>query len=430
MRRLAILNQKGGVGKTTTAANLGAALALRGRRVLLVDLDPQGNLTDHLGVEAGDDALTVYDVLTEGAALADAAVATGTEGLHLVPSHEDLAGVELELASQPGRESRLRRALDRIAERTAYDYVLVDCPPSLGLLSLNAMVAVDEIFVALQTEYFALRGMTQLQRIVEEVRAEIHPGVRIAGILPTLVDPVTNLAREVIDEVRKHFGDLVFQTRIRKSVRLAEAPGHQLHVFDYAPDSSGAADYRALAEEVEARAPAARATPPPAAKAPAAKPPPVAAKPAAPPAKPPAAPAPAAAKPPVAAPVARPPAPKPAPAAATPPKAAETKSLAPRTPTAIRPVVPPAATPKPPSAGPAPKPSAAPAPGGRTAPVAPRTPPPAPGKPVPPVVPKPHPPAVPPKVVPKMSTTPATPPPKPSAPGRNGEARAPGARTK
>jgi chromosome partitioning protein len=263
MRRVAILNQKGGVGKTTTAANLGAALALKGRRVLLVDLDPQGNLTDHLGVEPGDDALTVYDVLTDGAALADAAVATGTEGLHVVPSHEDLAGVELELSAKPGRETRLRQAVDRLAAgRTAYDYLIVDCPPSLRLLSLNAMAAVDEVYIALQTEYFALRGLTQLQRILDLVRARIHPGLRLAGILTTLVDPVTNLAREVTEEVRRHFGDLVFRTRIRKSVRLAEAPGHQRHVFDYAPESSGAHDYRALADEVEARAPA--AAPPPA----------------------------------------------------------------------------------------------------------------------------------------------------------------------
>jgi chromosome partitioning protein len=259
MHVLAVLNQKGGVGKTTTAVNLGAALARRGRRVLLVDLDAQGNLTDHLGVEPEDGATTSYDVLVEGAPIADAAVATGTEGLHVVPAHEDLAALEVETADRTGRETRLREALARLPDG-AYDWVIVDCPPSLGLLSLNAMAAADEVLITLQTEYFAMRGLTQLQRIVDMVRRNVHPGLRILGILPTLVSPVTNLAREVTQEVREHYGDAVFRTRIRQNVRLAEAPGHRRHIFDYAPASPGAEDYRALAEEVEARVAVPRAT--------------------------------------------------------------------------------------------------------------------------------------------------------------------------
>jgi chromosome partitioning protein len=251
MRVVAILNQKGGVGKTTTAVNLGAALARRGRRVLLVDMDPQCNLTDHLGVELDEDDLSVYDVLASGASLDETIVPTATEGLDVAPADEDLAGVEVEMAGWPGREALLRRAIEALPQER-YDWVIVDCPPSLGLLSLNAMAACPEIFITLQTEYFALRGLGQLARIVEMVRSSIHPELRIAGILPTLVSPVTNLAREVLEEVQEHFGDRVFRTRIRQNVRLAEAPGHQQHIFDYAPHSAGAHDYEALAAEVEA----------------------------------------------------------------------------------------------------------------------------------------------------------------------------------
>lgn len=266
MRVVAILNQKGGVGKTTTAVNLGAALALRGRRVLLVDLDPQCNLTDHLGVEIEDDTPTMYDVLTcesgpgpgeaplHRVGLEDVIVATSTEGLDVAPADEDLAGVEVEMAGWPGREALLRRAIEELPP-DRYDWVLVDCPPSLGLLSLNAMAACTEVFITLQTEYFALRGLGQLTRVVEMVRSSIHTNLRITGILPTMVSPVTKLAKEVIAEVEKYFGNRMFATRIRQNVRLAEAPGHQQHIFDYAPRSAGARDYQALAAEVEGEAP-------------------------------------------------------------------------------------------------------------------------------------------------------------------------------
>lgn len=252
MRVVAILNQKGGVGKTTTAVNLGAALALTGQRVLLVDADPQGNLTDHLGLDEQVGETTLYDVLTDNAPIEAAVLATDTPGLHVLPADSDLAAVEQELATEIARETRLRRGLSRLAE-DAYDWVLIDCPPSLGLLSLNAMTAATGLIVTVQTEYFAMRGLGQLDEIVTMVQEHVNPQLEILGILTTLVNPVTRLAREVIDEIRSAYGDLVFETRIRQNVRLAEAPGHQVHIFAYDELSAGAADYRALATELAGR---------------------------------------------------------------------------------------------------------------------------------------------------------------------------------
>ena len=276
MRIIAVVNQKGGVGKTTTSVNLGAGLALRGRRVLLVDMDPQGNLTDHLLPDPapGTERASVYDVLVEGRPVVQAVTPTSTPGLAIVPSHEDMAGCELDLASVIGREVLLRDALADLPP-DAWDFVFLDCPPSLGLLSLNALAAANEVFIALQTEFFAMRGLSALDRTIDLVRRRINPQLVLGGIVPTLVDP-TRLSREIMDEVRGHYGNRVFETRIRTNIRLAEAPSYGKHIFEYAPDCAGAADYAALAAEVDAGAravPESVETPVAAARAPVAAPP-------------------------------------------------------------------------------------------------------------------------------------------------------------
>jgi chromosome partitioning protein len=230
--------------------------------VLLVDADPQANLTDHLGVDASATGTSLYDVLTEGAPAAEALVATATPGLWVLPSDEDLAAVEQELATEMAREMRLSRALSlldaecasaREARPGRFDLVLIDCPPSLGLLSLNAMAAADDLLVTVQTEYFAMRGLGKINEIVALVREHVNPRLRILGVLCTLVNPVTRLAREVVEEIEGFFGPQVLRTRIRQNVRLAEAPGHQQHIFDYDPGSAGAADYAAAALEIGRR---------------------------------------------------------------------------------------------------------------------------------------------------------------------------------
>ena len=251
MRLVAICNHKGGVGKTTTVVNLAAALARRGRRVLLLDIDPQACLTIHLGFELGD-GTSVYQVLTEGAPLREAVRATSEPNLALAPSDLELAGAEMELASAIGRESLLKDALHDYVEEEPYDYVMIDCPPSLGLLTINALCAVREIFIPLQTEFLALRGMGRLVEVVTLIRRRLNPLLRVTGILPTLYRSGTLLAREVTEEIQRHFGSYVFTTKIRNNVRLAEAPSHGKSIFAYAANSLGAEDYERLAGEVEA----------------------------------------------------------------------------------------------------------------------------------------------------------------------------------
>ena len=257
MRRVAFMNQKGGVGKTTTCVNLGAALARRGQRILLLDMDPQANLTVHLDVKPDTVGKSVYDVLAGRATLAEVLRPTSTLGMDLAPSSLDLAGAEMELVSTVGREQILKEALDRLEAGDAggsppepYDFLLAACPPSLGLLSVNTLVAVREVIVPLQAEFFALQGMARLREVVDLVQKRLNPSVSILGILPSMVDSRTTLSREVLAEIRGYFGTAVFGTAIRRNVKLAEASSHGRTIFEYAPESNGAADYAALAEEV------------------------------------------------------------------------------------------------------------------------------------------------------------------------------------
>jgi chromosome partitioning protein len=248
---IACANQKGGVGKTTTVVNLGSYLALAGERVLVVDLDPQGNATSGLGLDRTAIEGSVYDAVIDGAHLSGLTVQGPIPGLHVVPSAIALAGAEVELAPVEGRERRLARLLANTA--VEYDYILVDCPPSLGLLTVNALTAADSVLIPLQCEYYALEGLTQLLATLDLIRDHLNPDLAIKGIVLTMYDGRTNLAAEVAAEVRRHLGDRVFQTVIPRNVRLSEAPSHGLPISRYAPDSTGAVAYAALAAEFRTR---------------------------------------------------------------------------------------------------------------------------------------------------------------------------------
>ena len=245
---VAIVNQKGGVGKSTTAINLAAYLAGLGESVLIVDMDPQGNATSGLGVSAGSNGC-MYDVLLEGKPLEQVAVKTEVEGLEVAPATINLVGAEVELVSALAREFKLKRSLEKLPADT-YDRILVDCPPSLDLLTLNALTAADEVLIPIQCEYYALEGLTQLMRSIRMVREELNPNLKIGGVLLTMFDTRTNLAHQVVEEVRAFFGDQVFHTVIPRNVRLSEAPSFGLPVTLYAPKSNGAEAYAAVAEEV------------------------------------------------------------------------------------------------------------------------------------------------------------------------------------
>ncbi|MER3460710.1 MAG: sporulation initiation inhibitor Soj [candidate division GAL15 bacterium] len=247
---LAVANQKGGVGKTTTAVNLGAYLA-RGRwRVLVVDLDPQGNATSGLGVHRAYVRLSTYDCLLRGASLKQAALPTELEGLDLLPSSLDLAGAEVELVHAQPRETRLREVLQPVQDR--YDWILVDCPPSLGLLTVNALAAADGLLVPIQCEFYALEGLAWMLRTVELVRNTLNPRLHVALVVLTMYDPRANLSEQVAQEVRAHFPGRVAKTVIPRSVRLAEAPSHGKPILLYDPQSKGALAYEALAQDVVA----------------------------------------------------------------------------------------------------------------------------------------------------------------------------------
>jgi len=252
-RALAIANQKGGVGKTTTAVNLGAGLAELGYRVLIVDLDPQGNATTGLGVNSRNLQASVYDVLLNDMPLEDCVEATSVRNLFVAPATIDLAGAEIELVPAFSRELKLRRAFERVGDD--YDYILVDCPPSLGLLTVNAMAAAGEVLVPIQCEYYALEGLGQLLRNVQLVQSNLNPKLEVSAIVLTMYDARTKLADQVAREVRQHFGDKVCRNVVPRTVRLSEAPsfGQPIIVFD--PTSRGALAYRELAKEVSGGAP-------------------------------------------------------------------------------------------------------------------------------------------------------------------------------
>jgi chromosome partitioning protein len=245
-RILAVANQKGGVGKTTTAISLGATLAAYERPTLIVDIDPQSNSTSGLGVAVGDEQATTYQLLTGEASVAEVVVPTEFPHLAMIPATPDLAGAEIELVGMVGREFRLRDALQPL---DGFRFVLVDCPPSLGLLTLNALAAADALLIPIQCEYFALEGVSELMRTVDEVRRFLNPGLAIDGVLLTMYDERTNLARQVAQEVRSVFGDLVFETVVPRNVRLAEAPSFGRPIQAYDLRSRGAEAYLLLGRE-------------------------------------------------------------------------------------------------------------------------------------------------------------------------------------
>jgi len=244
----AVGNQKGGSGKTTTAVNLAAYCALAGRKVLVVDLDPQGNASTHLGVDRSALEATVYDVLVDpDVGLGQVLVPSSVENLTVAPADVDLSGAEVEMAGEIGRELRLRQAL---AEVEGFDLILIDCPPSLGLLTVNALTAAQGLIVPVECEFFALEGVAVLTRTVELVRERLNPDLTITAIIPTKYDPRKNLSRDALSYMREFFGKLVTRTVVRTNVRLAEAPTQGEPIALYSPDSHGAEDYRALAKEV------------------------------------------------------------------------------------------------------------------------------------------------------------------------------------
>ncbi len=247
-RIISVANQKGGVGKTTTAVNLSACLAYIGKKVLIVDVDPQGNATSGVGIEKGDVDQCVYDVLVEDVEAKDVIKSTDVENLDILPSTIQLSGAEIELVPTISREVRLKRALSTVIE--SYDYIIIDCPPSLGLLTINSLTASDSVLIPVQCEYYALEGLSQLLNTVRLVQKHLNTDLAIEGVLLTMLDARTNLGIQVIDEVKKYFREKVFKTIIPRNVRLGEAPSHGKPIIIYDPKSRGAEVYLDLAKEV------------------------------------------------------------------------------------------------------------------------------------------------------------------------------------
>jgi chromosome partitioning protein len=247
-RVIAIANQKGGVGKTTTTVNLSAALAATKRRVLLIDMDPQGNATMGSGVDKQNLKLSICDVLLGDATIAEALVKVADSGFDVLPANADLTAAEVQLVTRIGREKQLEQAIDKV--RNDYDYILIDCPPSLNMLTVNALVASSSVLIPMQCEYYALEGLSSLLDTIEQIRVSVNPNIKLEGLLRTMYDPRNNLSNDVSSELVEHFGDSVYRTVIPRNVRLAEAPSYGQPIMQYDKTSRGSMAYLALAGEV------------------------------------------------------------------------------------------------------------------------------------------------------------------------------------